>query len=68
MSTWGVHEFAQSDPAVCCHEVDDVVEIPLLLSSWQVEALESVAHQQGQTAGEMIRQLLLEHLTRQADR
>jgi len=68
MSTWGVNAFAQVDPTVCCHEEDDVVEIPLLLSSWQVEALESVAHQQGLTAGEMIRQLLLEHLARQARR
>ena len=68
MSTWGVHAFAQANPPACCQEEDYVVEIPLLLPNWQVEALESVAHQQGLTAGEMIRQLLLEFLARKVDR
>jgi hypothetical protein len=36
----------------------EVIEIPLLLSVGQVSALERVAHQQGMTAGEMVRQLV----------
>jgi hypothetical protein len=67
MSTSGVHIFAQADWADC-REEEDVVEIPLLLPYWQVEALESAAHQQGLTAGEMIRQLLLDYLAAKAGR
>jgi hypothetical protein len=37
---------------------NDVVEIPLLLPGWQMEALESAAHDRGLTAAEMVRQLL----------
>ncbi len=40
----------------------DVVEIPLLLPGWQVEALETAAHQRGQTAGAMVRDLLRDFL------
>ena len=36
----------------------DVVEVPLLLPSWQVAALATAAHDRGQTAGEMLRTLL----------
>ena len=68
MSTWGVHSFAQSNPTFDCCDHEEVVEIPLLLPNWQAEALESVAHQQGLTAGEMIRQLLLDYLASQATR
>jgi hypothetical protein len=67
MSTSGVHVFAQVGMSDC-REEEDVVEIPLLLPYWQAEALESAAHQQGLTAGEMIRQLLLEYLAGKAGR
>ena len=40
----------------------EVVEIPLLLSIGQVSALESVAHQRGLTAGEMVRQVIREFI------
>ena len=70
MSTRGVHAFAQVHLNPCDYNFDEdaVVEIPLLLPHWQAEALESVAHQQGLTAGEMIRHLLLEYLTHKAGR
>jgi hypothetical protein len=42
----------------------DVVEIPLLLQGWQMTALETAAHQRGQTAGEMVRDLLRDFLAR----
>jgi hypothetical protein len=67
MSTRGVHAFAQVDVVNFTLE-EEVVEIPLLLPHWQAEALESVAYQQGLTAGELIRQLILEHLARKAGR
>jgi hypothetical protein len=51
------------DRETCSFSMDDVVEVPLLLPSWQVEALEAQAHAQGLTAGEMVRQLLSEFLT-----
>ena len=68
MSTWEVHSFAQANPSACCHDEEDVVEIPLLLPNWQAEALENAAHQQGLTAGEMIRHLLQEFLDRKVNR
>jgi hypothetical protein len=40
----------------------DVVEIPLLLPSWQVEALASAAQDRGVTAGEMMRNLLTDFI------
>lgn len=36
----------------------DVVEVPLLLPSWQVVALADAAQNRGLTAGEMVRTLL----------
>ena len=42
---------------------EGVVEIPLLLPEWQVEALEDLAHARGLTAAEMVRQLLSAHLS-----
>jgi hypothetical protein len=42
----------------------DVVEIPLLLQGWQMTALETAAHNRGQTAGEMVRDLLRDFLAR----
>lgn len=68
MSVNGVHAFAQIGLPDFCREDDDVVEIPLLIPNWQAEALENVAHQQGYTAGELIRHLLLDYLSRHADR
>lgn len=41
----------------------DVVEMPLLLPRWQVTKLETVAHQRGMTAAEMVRYLLRDFLT-----
>jgi hypothetical protein len=42
---------------------EEVLEVPLLLSGWQVRALEQAAHQRGLTAGEMVRSLLDEFFT-----
>lgn len=42
----------------------EVMEISLLLPSWQVEALESAARNQGLTTGQMMRRLLGEYFTR----
>jgi hypothetical protein len=36
----------------------DVVEIPLLLPTWQVTALEALAHRRGLTAAALVRGLL----------
>ena len=36
----------------------DVVEVPLLLPGWQVDALAAAAHDRGQTTGEMLRHVL----------
>jgi hypothetical protein len=41
---------------------EDVVELPLLLPGWQVSKLETVAHQRGLTAAEMVRHLLRDFL------
>lgn len=43
---------------------EDVVEIPLLLQGWQITALETAAHNRGQTAGAMVRDLLRDFLSR----
>lgn len=40
----------------------DVIELPLLLPRWQVDALENVANQRGMTTGQMIRKVLSELL------
>lgn len=42
---------------------EEVVELPLLLPGWQVSKLETVAHQRGMTAAEMVRHLLRDFLT-----
>jgi hypothetical protein len=42
---------------------EDVVELPILLPGWQVSKLETVAHQRGMTAAEMVRHLLRDFLT-----
>ena len=36
----------------------DVVELPLLLPRWQVDALEEAANQRGMTTGQMIRRVI----------
>ncbi len=64
----GMQTFAHGDLFDPCCEEEDVVEIPLLLPNWQAEALECVAHQQGLTAGEMIRHMILDFLARNARR
>jgi hypothetical protein len=47
-------------------ERSDVVEVPLLLSGWQMSALERAAYSRGLTAAEMVRQVLREFLAAQA--
>jgi hypothetical protein len=42
----------------------DVVEIPLLLPGWQMNALETAAHDRGLTAAEMVRHVLRDFLSR----
>lgn len=42
----------------------EVIEIPLLLPGWQVSALEEAAHDRGLTAGEMVRQLLRQFISK----
>ncbi len=46
----------------------DVVEIPLLLPSWQVAALADAAQDRGQTTGEMLRQMLQDFITNLEER
>jgi hypothetical protein len=41
---------------------EDVVELSLLLPGWQASKLETVAHQRGMTAAEMVRHLLRDFL------
>jgi hypothetical protein len=36
---------------------DDVVELPLLLPEWQVEALEEAARRRNMTVGQLVRRL-----------
>jgi hypothetical protein len=40
----------------------EVVEVSLLLPGWQVSALEKVAHQHGQTAAVIVRNLIREFI------
>lgn len=68
MITRGVQAFATVELRDCAIENEGIAEIPLLLPHWQAEALESVAYDQGLTAGELIRQLLLDYLSRHASR
>jgi hypothetical protein len=44
------------------HLEEDVVEVPFLLPGWQVSALETAAHQRGQTAAQMVRNLVRDFL------
>lgn len=37
---------------------EEVIELPVLLPQWQVRALESAAHREGLTTGQMIRKAL----------
>jgi hypothetical protein len=41
----------------------DVVEVPLLLPGWQMDALASAAQDRGQTTGEMLRHVLQDFIT-----
>ena len=41
----------------------DVVEVPLLLPGWQMDALASAAQDRGLTAGEMLRHVLQDFIT-----
>jgi hypothetical protein len=43
----------------------EVIEIPLLLPGWQASALETVAHNRGLTAAEMVRHLLRDFIAGQ---
>ena len=67
MSVLGVRMLAGSREAVPL-PTDEVVEVPLLLPDWQVQALEALAYERGLTAGEMVRQLLGEFLARRSQR
>jgi hypothetical protein len=53
----------QPQPDLPREREDDVVEVPLLLPGWQVQALAEAAQARGQTAGEMLRQMLRSFLT-----
>jgi hypothetical protein len=46
----------------------DVVEVPLLLPSWQMDALATAAQDRGLTAGEMLRHLLQDFITNLEER
>jgi hypothetical protein len=46
----------------------DVIEVPLLLPSWQVSALAALAQRRGQTAAAMVRALVGEFLSAQSHR
>ena len=41
---------------------EHVVEVPLLLPGWQVEALEAAARREGRTLAEMARRLICDFL------
>ncbi len=47
-------------------EAGDVVEVPLLMSIRQIEALEKAAHRRGLTAAEMVRRLLTQFIAEAA--
>ena len=42
----------------------DVMEVSLLLTGWQVAALENAARDRGLTAGQMVRHLIHDYFTR----
>ena len=70
MSDRAHNPFLVSEPIPTLPE-GEVLEIPLLLSGWQVSALETAAHDRGLTAGEMVRYVLRDffrgHLAPRAD-
>jgi len=39
----------------------DVIELPILLPEWQLNALETAARDRGMTVGQLIRRLLSDH-------
>lgn len=41
----------------------DVVELPLLLPRWQVDALEEAANRQGMTTAQMIRRVISDFIS-----
>jgi len=45
----------------------EIEEVPVLLTIWQVHALEAAAHQRGMTAGEALR-LLIEDFLRHGEK
>jgi len=45
---------------------EEMVELPLLLPSWQAEALQAAAQDQGLTAGQMVRCLIQKLVNQQA--
>jgi len=68
MHVLGVRALASDGEAIPFPSDHGVVEVPLLLPEWQVEALEALAHARGLTAGEMVRQLLSDFLTQSSQR
>jgi hypothetical protein len=51
-----------NEPGAALRE-SDVVEVPLLLPTWQITALETAAHARGLTAASMVRHLLNDFIT-----
>ena len=41
----------------------EIVELPLLLPRWQIQALETAARRQGITTGQMIRRVISQQLS-----
>ena len=59
--------FGGDAPGVCLAD-REVVEIPLLLPTWQVAALATAAQDRGQTTGEMLRNLLRDFINELEER
>lgn len=62
MSPTPLLSYTTDEPTASAVLDDDVVEIPLLLSSRQVASLEKQAFRQGLTAGELLRHLVNDFL------
>ncbi len=58
MSAIGLHPLAETPPSDISRLDAEMVELALLLPSWQASALESAANDQGLTAGQMVRHLI----------
>jgi len=43
---------------------DDVIELPLLIPEWQLDALEEAAREKNMTVGQYVRRLFSEHFSR----